>query len=235
MPEASVERRWVIAKELSVLPFPNPMQSEANATTSAIRNSQFAILLLCYGNPLRRDDGVGWVIGERLAEMLREDVADVRVLHQLTPELAEPISRAGAVIFIDAAEPAGRRMNSAFATANPLKRVDDADTSVCFNALPGAGVGFNRCPDEPGAIRWSAIQPGAFTAQPFTHQMDPAGLLAAAWELFGHAPPARLLTVTGADFGFGEGLSPAVENAAVEAVEQIAQIVGSRYWVFNIS
>lgn len=210
------------------------MQRATGTTSYAIRNTQY-VLILAYGNPLRRDDGVGWVIGERLAEMLREDVADVRVLHQLTPELAEPISRAGAVIFIDAAEPAARRMNSASATANPWKRVDDADDSVRFNVLPVAGVGFNQCPDEPGAIRWSAIQPGAFTAQPFTHQTDSAGLLAAAWELFGHAPPARLLTVTGADFGFGEGLSPAVENAAAEAVGQIAQIVGSRYGVFAIS
>lgn len=163
------------------------MQNETNATTYAIRNTQYAVLLLAYGNPLRRDDGVGWVIGERLAEMLAEDVADVRVLHQLTPELAEPISRAGVVIFVDAAEA-----------------------------------------DEPGAIGWVEIQPGTFTAQPFTHQVDPAALLAGAKELFGHAPPAHLLTVTGADFGYGEGLSPAVANAVGQAIGQIQQFIERR-------
>ncbi len=179
-------------KELSLLYLPNEMKHEINATTNAIRNSQLAFLVLAYGNPLRRDDGVGWVIGERLAgtlaATLTEDVADVRVLHQLTPELAEPISRAERVIFVDAAE--GER---------------------------------------PGAIHWAAIQPGNFAAQPFTHQVDPASLLAAAKELFGHAPPTHLLTVTGTDFGFGEGLSPAVERAVEEAVGRIGRMIESRY------
>ena len=161
----------MMAKEFTALYLRNGMQNETSATTYAIRNTQY-VLVLAYGNPLRRDDGVGWVIGERLAELLPEEAVDVRVLHQLTPELAEPISRAERVIFVDAAEPA-RRMNSASDTENPLKRVvapDDSD-------------------DEPGAIHWTEIQPSSFTAQPFTHQVDPASLLAAAQELFGYAPP----------------------------------------------
>jgi len=165
--------------------------------------SQFAILVLAYGNPLRRDDGVGWVIGERLATTLPEDVADVRVLHQLTPELAEPISRAGRVIFVDAAE---------------------ATCQVSENLAGLSSV----LTSKPGEISWSEIQPGSFTSQPFTHQVDPASLLAAAKELFGHAPPAHLLTVTGADFGYGEGLSPALENAVEEAVKQINQFIERR-------
>lgn len=181
------------------------MQSETNATTFATRNSQFATLLLCYGNPLRRDDGVGWVIGERLAETLPEAVADVRVLHQLTPELAEPISRAGAVIFIDAAE----------SNVAP----------VGFNPLPLSDAGFNR---RAGTIDWRTLEPGNFTAQPFTHQVEPASLLAAAKELFGHAPPAHLLTVTGGDFGYGEGLSPEVAHAVEEVIGQINQFIERR-------
>jgi len=193
-----------MSEKFSILHFPNQMRHETGDTTCAIRNSQLAFLVLAYGNPLRRDDGVGWVIGERLAEILAEDVADVRVLHQLTPELAEPISRAERVIFVDAAEKTCR------VSENP------AGLTPSFGATPGG-------------IRWSEIQPGSFAAQPFTHQVDPASLLAAALELFGHAPPAHLLTVTGADFGYGEGLSPAVENAVVEAIGQIAQIVESSY------
>lgn len=52
-------------------------------------------LIIGYGNPLRGDDG----LGPRAADLLGG-----MVLHQLNPELAEPISRAGLVIFIDAAE-----------------------------------------------------------------------------------------------------------------------------------
>lgn len=141
-------------------------------------NTHYAIL--CYGNPLRRDDGVGWVIGERLAGLLPEDTAEVRVLHQLTPELAEPISQARWVLFVDAAEGA-----------------------------------------KPGKVAWTKMQPGNFDAQPFTHRVEPASLLAAAQELYGHCPPARLITITGRDFGFGEGLSPEVAGVAEEVIGQI--------------
>ena len=56
-------------------------------------------LVIGFGNPLRRDDGVGpFVVG------LLEPSADLEVIacHQLTPEMAEAVSRAGRVIFIDA-------------------------------------------------------------------------------------------------------------------------------------
>jgi hydrogenase maturation protease len=60
------------------------------------------LLIIGYGNTLRRDDGVG-----------PKTVAVVEGLHlpgvititcpQLTPEMAEPLSRAGVAIFVDAA------------------------------------------------------------------------------------------------------------------------------------
>lgn len=61
-------------------------------------------LVIGYGNPLRGDDGAGLVVAERLAAAIdRRADADIRACHQLTPELAEPVSRASLVIFIDAA------------------------------------------------------------------------------------------------------------------------------------
>jgi hydrogenase maturation protease len=65
-----------------------------------------ALLIGC-GNPLRGDDGVGPAVVAACAEKMR-DVETIVVL-QLTPELAEPISRAPLVIFVDAGieEPAG--------------------------------------------------------------------------------------------------------------------------------
>lgn len=60
------------------------------------------VLIIGYGNPLRADDGVGWQAARRLAELLHDESIEILALHQLTPELAEPISRADLVIFIDA-------------------------------------------------------------------------------------------------------------------------------------
>jgi hydrogenase maturation protease len=58
-------------------------------------------LVLACGNTLRGDDGVGWAIAERLAaDPLLADV-EVVIAHQLTPEMAEPISLADTVIFVD--------------------------------------------------------------------------------------------------------------------------------------
>jgi hydrogenase maturation protease len=59
------------------------------------------ILIIGYGNPLRADDGIGWQVAEQLAELARESTK-VLAVHQLTPELAEPISKADLVIFVDA-------------------------------------------------------------------------------------------------------------------------------------
>jgi hydrogenase maturation protease len=50
-------------------------------------------LIIGYGNPLRGDDAAGFQAAERLGGL---------AVHQLTPELMEPISQAGSVIFIDA-------------------------------------------------------------------------------------------------------------------------------------
>lgn len=59
------------------------------------------LLIIGYGNPLRGDDSIGWQITDRLDQLAGESTK-IMVLHQLTPELADPISQADFVIFIDA-------------------------------------------------------------------------------------------------------------------------------------
>jgi hydrogenase maturation protease len=59
-------------------------------------------LIIGYGNPLRGDDGVGWEVASRLAVIIPEEAAHIVTVHQLTPELAESVSEAELVIFIDA-------------------------------------------------------------------------------------------------------------------------------------
>jgi hydrogenase maturation protease len=60
------------------------------------------ILVIAYGNPLRRDDGVGWKIARRLQKNSVPGAIQIEVRQQLTPELAEPVSRAARVVFVDA-------------------------------------------------------------------------------------------------------------------------------------
>lgn len=59
-------------------------------------------LVVCYGNRLLGDDGVAWHVAERLAVDPRFATVDVLARHQLTPELADDLSRASRVVFVDA-------------------------------------------------------------------------------------------------------------------------------------
>jgi len=60
------------------------------------------VLVIGYGNTLRGDDG----IGPAVAEAVQRSVVgiDVRMMHQLTPELAEDLAHAEVAVFVDAAD-----------------------------------------------------------------------------------------------------------------------------------
>lgn len=60
------------------------------------------LLVIGYGNTLRGDDGVGPRVAEAIARMQLPSVRTL-VCQQLSPEHAEPISRADTVVFVDAA------------------------------------------------------------------------------------------------------------------------------------
>jgi hydrogenase maturation protease len=60
------------------------------------------ILVIGYGNSFCGDDGIGPCAAELLAEKEISGVQCIAV-HQLTPELAAPISLANVVLFVDAA------------------------------------------------------------------------------------------------------------------------------------
>jgi hydrogenase maturation protease len=59
-------------------------------------------LIVGYGNPLRSDDGFGWHVTRSLIPALSGCDVEVMTCHQLTPEIAEPLSRCQFVIFLDA-------------------------------------------------------------------------------------------------------------------------------------
>jgi hydrogenase maturation protease len=113
------------------------------------------ILIIGYGNPLRGDDGFGFLAAERLRETIDDPDIEILALHQLTPELMEPVSRAGRVIFIDAA-----------AEGEPGKLVIKP-----VAAGPGAAAAFTHFAD-PGALLAGAgrlygnVPPGTMVTVP---------------------------------------------------------------------
>ncbi|NDJ87250.1 MAG: hydrogenase maturation protease [Chloroflexi bacterium] len=60
------------------------------------------VLVIGYGNVLRTDDGIGPAVAACVAQRCAAADVEVLSLHQLLPELAEPISQARQVVFIDA-------------------------------------------------------------------------------------------------------------------------------------
>lgn len=105
-------------------------------------------IIIGFGNPLRGDDG----LGQRAAEELEEEFAgadvEVRSCHQLTPEIAEPVSRAEVAVFIDAAEdqPPGefrcRRLEPSARTPTSFAHALDPEA-----VLAVAHALYGHCPD----------------------------------------------------------------------------------------
>ena len=59
-------------------------------------------VIIGYGSTLRCDDGIGFLAAEALMDLLPEDQYEVIARQQLTPDLADSLSRCDRVIFIDA-------------------------------------------------------------------------------------------------------------------------------------
>jgi len=105
---------------------------------------QADFLLIGYGNTLRRDDGVGVLAAETFEELALPGV-QVLTRHQLVPELAELISRALTVVFIDADPEASGEVQ--------LRPIEPARTSEILAHAPNPGSLlalyrqlFGRCP-----------------------------------------------------------------------------------------
>ena len=132
-------------------------------------------LIIGYGSPLRTDDALGGLLAEALGGVS---------LGQLTPELAEPISRANFVVFID--------------------------------ARYGADIGIIHC---------EKVEPHSSTSM--THHSSPTALLNAAKTLYGFAPPAVLISITGASFDYGDTLSPQLQALLPHIMEQVQTIIAA--------
>ena len=61
------------------------------------------ILILGYGNTLRKDDGLGIYAAQALASLTLPDEVEIRTYQQLSPELSPLLAQMDHAIFIDAA------------------------------------------------------------------------------------------------------------------------------------
>lgn len=58
-------------------------------------------LVVCFGSPLRNDDGAALHVAQRLSEVKLDKDVKIITLHQVTPELAADISQYDLLIFLD--------------------------------------------------------------------------------------------------------------------------------------
>jgi hydrogenase maturation protease len=142
-----------------------------------------ALVLAC-GNSLRGDDGAALHIVRELQASGCPPETEIRFEHQWTPELAESISQASLVIFVD--------------------------SSITL---------------APGKIACHRVNP-IYVKPSFSHETNPALLLALAQQLYGaHPAQAFLVTIGAASFEMKEGLSDSVQKAVPHAVDRIKKLL----------
>ena len=153
------------------------------------------MLILGFGNTLRRDDGAGAVAARLLAADPRLQRADVEVreAYQLLPEMSLDLAEATLVVFVDA-DARGLPGSIEIRPIDPETAArDDADAR-----------------GEPGAS---------------SHHVGGGELVALAATLTGRSPDAVAIGIGVADLEVGEGLSPAVESALPKVVDIVADLV----------
>ena len=153
------------------------------------------MLILGYGNTLRRDDGVGAIAASLLAAdpRLQRDEVEVREAYQLLPEMSMDLAEVSLAIFVDA-DAAGLPGSIEIHHIDPATAArEDADAR-----------------GEPGAS---------------SHHVGGGELVAMAAKLMGRAPEAVALCIGVADLGLGEGLRPAVEAALTRVIDIVADLV----------
>lgn len=152
-------------------------------------------LFIAYGNPDRQDDGVAWIILQRLAALHDRVVDDPNNDYyealgsnpdffftlQLTPELADLLIEYDRVCFID------------------------------------AHVG-----DREGEINRVDIAPN-FEPSTLSHHMTPQFLLDIAEHTHHHHPQAILFSIRGYEFSFVQGLTERTSALADQAITQLEQ------------
>jgi hydrogenase maturation protease len=155
------------------------------------------VLIVGYGNPYRRDDGVAYHVINRIRQQQGKTVLsqdedgmddlghpiDTLMQHQLLPELAPLLAEYQTIVFVD------------------------AHTAAC-----------------PDPVRVVPVEP-QYGFHAVTHHISPSMLLELTRASQGVTPVSWLVSIRGDDFDFGDFLSPACERAIPEAVTQIMDLI----------
>lgn len=159
-------------------------------------------LIIGVGNTLRRDDGAGIWLAEALAGALAEQgkAVEIRLLQQLLPEIAEEICeiKAQTVLIADCSEEGS-----------------DEQAGWVQRLLPGEDGRRGRLRSEAGEEDTGMG----------SHGLGAATLIEMARRLYGFAGEAWLATVPGVDFGHGEGLSHATQQAIDHLIPSILDLI----------
>lgn len=202
----------------SVIPGPTG-HGISNASASMDRRP---VLIVGYGNTLRRDDGVGVRAAELMGSDPRFAGIEVLTVYQLTPELALDIAAASLVVFVDAdvrGLPGSIEVRE-LGTVRPTAAGSVPDGTAAGPLSRSAPAGAAG----PGA-RVAGGRPGRGDAGASSHHVGAHEVLALARELVGAEPRAFALGIGVADLELGEGLSAPVEAALPRVLDVVARLV----------
>ena len=93
-----------------------------------------------------------------------------------------------------------------------------AELVVFIDAREGGSAGEIHCE----AIH---LDPDGSRSLSHTHDLSPTAILQLANELYGKAPPAFLLTVSGQDFQDGDSLSEPVSSALPNVIARVRKLI----------
>ncbi len=128
---------------------------------------------------------------------------------------------------LEARVPAGTRVLDAHQLTPEMAIDISVATRVVFVDAIDVARGLARresAPQESGPrVSQLEPEPGADPLNP--HASDPGSLLWLAKTLFGGTPEAWLVAIPGAEFGFGETLSPGAARASAEAIVQVEALL----------
>lgn len=144
-------------------------------------------LVIGIGNRLRSDDGAGIRVAEAI-EAQPTGGMQVVICDQLTPELAERISQARAVLFVDA-----------LVVDPPLGEASDAMAH------------------SPSTAQLQPLE-ASTQGDPGGHALTPPRLLALSAALYGPCPPAWQLLIPGEQWQVGDQLSARTAAACRNAI-----------------
>jgi hydrogenase maturation protease len=144
--------------------------------------------------------------------------------HQLIIGYGNPLRSDDGVGQVVAAEIAAGQANlSTIACHQLLPEHAEAISQAGRVIFVDAAVG-----SEPGKITVQPVEPCAAGSAGRIHDFTPATLMAYAQRLYGHAPPATLVTVQGFSFAYSESLSGGMTAVLPELLARISALLHYR-------